>query len=305
MPNHSSSPNTQLSNIPTNVRHFQWNDDYIELLAHKLDLQKVRTMVDIGSGLGTLAGTFALYMRAGAKVYGFDTNDEAIRQAQAFAEANPYSVNLDFQVCDAHDLPLEDGQADLVVSQRVLGAVADPERVLAEMMRVVRPGGKVVVFEPNSIVQALTLDTVSKDYDLEQRLKLVRYQAYYERGKRHYGEGDDSIGDRVPTLFWEAGLEHIEVRMLDKAAALVPPYDSEEKRARAHELMTWLESFEANRETIRKYFLKGGGTEEEFDAFSAWEMKENERIRELIRREAFVHPGGMMTYLVIGQKPAV
>lgn len=297
-----SSSQSQLSTVSTNVRHFLWNDDYIELLSHKLNLQRVRTLVDIGSGLGYLSGLFAIYMPAGAKVLGYDRDAEAIRQAQALADQNPYSVNFKFEVADAHHLPLPDGAADLAICQHLMVFIPDAQAVVNEMKRIVKPGGKVVAFEPNSLVQSLVLDTVSSTYTLEERLMQVRCQAYYERGKRQLKNGDDSVGDRLPQLFLDAGLKDIEVRLSDKAAALVPPYDTDEKRARVQELMTWLDSYEQNREYIRACFLKGGGSEDEFSAFEAWERRENERVRALVEQEKFVHPGGMMTYIVIGTK---
>lgn len=295
-------PDTQLSNIPTNVRHFLWNDDYIELLAHKLDLQKVRTLVDIGSGLGYLSGVFAVYMRPGATVYGFDLDEAVIKQAQAFADENPYSVNFKFQVADVHQLPLTDGQADLAICQHVLVHMKDAAAVVAEMCRAVRPGGKVVAFEPNSLAQSLVLDSVSSTYSIQQRLDQVRYQAYYERGKRHLGGGDDSVGDRLPQLFLNAGLTDIEVRLSDKSAALVPPYDTDEKRARVHELRTWGEAYRANCDYIRSCFIKGGGSETEWAEFDEWERTENARMLEQLDREEFVSAGGLMTYIVIGTR---
>ncbi|MFP5501952.1 MAG: class I SAM-dependent methyltransferase [Candidatus Sericytochromatia bacterium] len=297
------STDQTLSNISTNVRHFMWNDDYIELLAHKLDLQKVRTLVDIGSGSGLLSGIFAIYMRAGATVHGFDLDEAAVQQAQERVRQNPYSVNFEFEVADAHALPMEDDSADLAICHHVLVHVADPAAILKEMIRVVRPGGKVVVFEPNTIVQALVLNSVEDDYSLAQRLDLVRYQYYYERGKTLLGEGDDSIGDHLPRLFLEAGLTEIEVRLSDKAGALVPPYDSREKQARVSELLSWLDAYEQNRDFIRTCFLKGGGTAEEFDRFSAWEIEQNERVRQQIADETFIHPCGMLTYIVMGRVP--
>lgn len=293
----------ELANLVTNVRHFMWNDDYIELLAHKLDLQKVRYLVDIGSGLGYLSGLFAIYMRAGATVHGFDLDAACVKQAQAWANQYAYSVNFKFEQADAHTLPLEDGTADLAICQHVLTHVSDPGAILAEMRRAVKPGGRVVVFEPNSIIQSLILDSVSDDYTLEDRLNRVRYQYFFELGKQRLGDGDDSVGDQLPRLFLEAGFTDIEVRLSDKAAALIPPYDTPEKQARVQELLGWLESYEKNRDYIRRCFLEGGGTAEEFEAFSAAELREQERVREQIGRGEFVYPGGMLTYIVIGRVP--
>jgi ubiquinone/menaquinone biosynthesis C-methylase UbiE len=296
------SPQDHLTNIHTNVRHFQWNDDYIELLSLRLGLQNVKKLVDIGSGLGGLPGLFGLYMKPGSTVYGYDLDPEAVKQAQAFTEAHPYSVKFQFAVADAHALPLADDEADMVICQHVLAHVRDPQQVLAEMARVTRPGGKVVAFEPNSLAQSLVNDSLADDYTLEERLRVVRYQYYYEAGKRAKGDGDDSIGDRLPAMFKAAGLTNLEVRLSDKSAALVPPYDTPEKRARLVELQSWSASFEHNQAYIRECFLAGGGSQAEFEEFKRWELEQNQRMHEQIDRGEFIHPGGMVTYIVMGTK---
>jgi ubiquinone/menaquinone biosynthesis C-methylase UbiE len=296
------SPLDHLTTNPSHVRHFMWNDDYIELLSQKLNLQTVKKLVDIGSGLGGLPGLFGLYMKPGSKVFGYDLNPEVVKQAQAYANAHPYSVGFEFAVADAHHLPLPDNEADLVICQHVLSHVKDPARVLAEMRRVVRPGGQVVAFEPNSLAQSQITDSVDDNTDLEERLRVVRYQFYYEAGKRSLGDGDDSIGDRLPEMFVKAGLGHIEVRLSDKSGALVPPYDTPEKLARRQELLDWPQSFASNQDYIRRCFLAGGGSESEFEAFKLWELGQYGKIRAQIDTEQFVHPGGQVTYIVIGTK---
>jgi SAM-dependent methyltransferase len=51
-------------------------------------------------------------------------------------------------VCDAHDLPLADASVDAAVVQGVLQALVDPQRCVAEMHRVLRPGGFVYAETP-------------------------------------------------------------------------------------------------------------------------------------------------------------
>lgn len=302
MPETPTGRDAELSNLVTNVRHFLWNDDYMELLAHKLDLQKVSALVDIGSGLGYLSGLFGLYMKPGSVVHGFDTDADAVRAAQERADANPWSVNFRFQCADAHELPLADGAADLAVCQHVLMHMPDPAAMLREMVRVVRPGGRVVAFEPNRRIESLVLNSASADDPVEERLKRVRFQLLYEVGRKALGRGNDSVGDRLPALFLEAGLSNIEVRISDKAAALVPPYDTEEKRARVGELLGWARSYESNREFVHECFLAGGGTEAEFAEFEGWAREEHQRVRQAIQAERFVDAGGLLNYIVIGTK---
>lgn len=297
-----ASVDAQLSNNPANVRHFMWNDDYIELLSHRLELAQVKKLVEIGSGLGYLAGLFGLYMKPGSTVRGFDPDPAVVAEARERAAERPYTVNFAFERADAHALPVEDGAADLVISHHVLTNVPDARAAVAEMVRAVRPGGRVVAFEPNSMVQSLVLGQDTAQYGLEERLRLVRYQLLYEAGKKALGHGDDSVGDCLPALFTQAGLTQIEVRISDKAGALVPPYDTEEKRARAQELLGWRATFEENADFIRECFLAGGGSQADWEAYAAWELDQAARIAKGVEAGTYLHPGGLLTYIVIGTK---
>ena len=292
----------QLSNNPANVRHFMWNDDYIELLSHRLELAQVKTLVEIGSGLGYLAGLFGLYMKAGSTVRGFDPDAAVVAEAHARASVRPFSVNFRFEQAPPHQLPVDDASADLVISHHVLTNVPDAQAAVAEMARVVRPGGRVVAFEPNSLVQALVQDSDTAHYGVEERLRQVRYQLLYEAGKKALGKGDDSIGDKLPALFLAAGLRDVEVRLSDKAGAVVPPYEGEEELARIQELLAWRDAFNANAAQIRACLLAGGGTDADWEDYQALELSLADRIAEDIQAGTYLHPGGLLTYIVIGTK---
>lgn len=292
-----------LTASPAQAGHFRWNDDYVELLSHLLGLQTTKTLVDVGAGAGALSSLFALYMKPGAVVHGFVRDAERAAEAQAEADSRAFSVKFAFEAADATALPLEDGVADLAVCQHTLVNEAEPGRVVAELARVVRPGGKVVAFEPNSLIQALVKTSVDPDDDLEARLDLVRYQAYYERGKAKLGFGDDSVGDRLPELFAAAGLTDLEIRLSDKAMAVVPPYATRGQRARVAELRRWLGEYEAHLGFMERCFLAGGGDAEAWERFCALDRAENARIEAALDAGTFTHPGGALTYVVIGRKP--
>jgi len=70
-------------------------------------------------------------------------------------------VNAEFRVGDAQALALPDGAVDACRSERMLQWVPDPERALAEMVRVVRPGGRVVVADTDW--RSLTFDLIEPD----------------------------------------------------------------------------------------------------------------------------------------------
>lgn len=97
-------------------------------------------MLDVGCGAGQIAIPAA---RAGVRVTGVDIAANSIAQARERARAEDLDVN--FIEGDAEMLDLPDASFDLVVS--LIGAMfaPRPERVAAELIRVCRPGGRIVM----------------------------------------------------------------------------------------------------------------------------------------------------------------
>ena len=79
-------------------------------------------------------------------------NDEM--RKTAILNCDTYGVPADFRTMDAHHLEFGDGTFDLVVSRDVLWNLDDPARVYEEMYRVLRPGGKLIVFDGNFYLYA-------------------------------------------------------------------------------------------------------------------------------------------------------
>ena len=106
----------------------------------RIHIEPGTRVLDVASGAGQIAIPMS---RAGAKVTGVDIATNLIEQARARAQAE----NLDarFDEGDAELLPYEDGLFDLVIS--LIGAMfaPRPELVAAELKRVSRPGGKIIM----------------------------------------------------------------------------------------------------------------------------------------------------------------
>lgn len=97
-----------------------------------------RSVLDVGSGVGTVVQALA---RNGVDAHGIDPCEPAVAQARQ----GPGT----FVVGEATALPFADASFDAVGSFTVLEHVADPDAVLREMARVLKPGGRIVIACPN------------------------------------------------------------------------------------------------------------------------------------------------------------
>jgi SAM-dependent methyltransferase len=99
-----------------------------------------QSILDVGCGLG-------MYVRAMSQfsddVHGVDVDPEKV------AEASQDLSNI--RQAPAEDLPFADGALDVVLSHEVIEHVDDDRQAIVEAVRVLKPGGKLVVFAPNRL----------------------------------------------------------------------------------------------------------------------------------------------------------
>jgi ubiquinone/menaquinone biosynthesis C-methylase UbiE len=102
-------------------------------------------VLDIGCGIGHELQRLVSLVGPRGRLVGIDKSDAMVEEARRRAAASRYSI--EYQTADAHELPFADESFDYCRAERVLMYAQDPERILAEMVRVLRPGGGIVVFE--------------------------------------------------------------------------------------------------------------------------------------------------------------
>jgi ubiquinone/menaquinone biosynthesis C-methylase UbiE len=106
-----------------------------------------RVVVDAACGDGYGA---AMIAREGAAcVYGFDISAEAVREAH---DRFACDAGVRFSKADVTNLPLPDNHVDVYLSFETIEHVADDQMLVAEAVRVVKPGGTFVCSTPNRIV---------------------------------------------------------------------------------------------------------------------------------------------------------
>jgi arsenite methyltransferase len=105
------------------------------------NLQPGERVVDLGAG-----GGFDCFIAAGqvgpeGQVVGVDMTEEMLARSRAAASAMGLR-NVEFRQGVIEALPVADAWADVVISNGVINLCADKRRVFAEIMRVLRPGGR-------------------------------------------------------------------------------------------------------------------------------------------------------------------
>ena len=103
-------------------------------------LQAGEHVVDIGSGAGFDSFIAASQVGAKGRVVGVDMTDEMLAKSRATARELGFD-HVEFREGFAEALPVEDGFADVVISNGVINLCADKRAVFNEIRRVLRPGG--------------------------------------------------------------------------------------------------------------------------------------------------------------------
>jgi ubiquinone/menaquinone biosynthesis C-methylase UbiE len=122
-------------------------DALAELLLDLVQFQGDERLLDVGSGLGAVA--FALAPRV-REVVGVERNEEAVARARELAPEN-----VEFVVGDGESLEFDSFSFDAAASVRALHHTPRPERVISEIVRVVRPSGVILVADQIAPVDPL------------------------------------------------------------------------------------------------------------------------------------------------------
>lgn len=261
-------------------------------------------MLDVGCGVGHWGMLLASVMAADARVTGVDREWRWIQAASARALSRGLNGRFSYLRAEAERLPFPDDVFDLTTCQTLLIHLVDPTAAIAEMLRVTRPGGLVVVAEPNNLSEALLLDFVSNQASIDDVVALVRLQLTCERGKVALGEGDNSLGDRVPGLFAAQGLTDIQVHVNDKATALFPPYADAAQRAFREEARDRVTrgSWNWTEQETRRLFVAGGGANSDFPALFTRALASRQNIARGLEDGTYHGVVGGPLYLIAGRK---
>lgn len=111
-----------------------------------LDCQQGDLVLDVGCGRGVDLAEIASQVGSTGVVIGVDSSEKMIAEARS---VNSTEKNISFTCANGCNLPFPKNYFSSARTIRTLQHVENPEQVVAQMHRVVRPGGRLVILEPD------------------------------------------------------------------------------------------------------------------------------------------------------------
>lgn len=130
-----------LDRIPAqSIESFAGVGYYFDLAA----IREGESVVDFGSGSGMDSFIAALKAGANGKVTGVDMTDEQLEKAERLRKERPFR-NVSFHRAYIEKTPFADASFDVAISNGVINLSPEKEKVFAEISRVLKPGGRMVI----------------------------------------------------------------------------------------------------------------------------------------------------------------
>lgn len=203
--------------------------EYRKTVLDNADLQRGATVLDVGAGDGLIAFGAANRVGADGTVVLADISRPVLAKARGVAAETGVDDRCEHIVAAAEELgAIEDGSIDAVTLRSVLIFVEDKERAFSEFERVLRPGGRLSIYEPigefdrEVIERTDDLDDTFLRYDLTRTDHVIPeearalYRRLREYAREHRPDHRSTIAFDERDLFVlaeNAGFEHVHLTL--------------------------------------------------------------------------------------------
>jgi len=257
-----------------------------------------RDVLDLGCGQGHWSCALAPHLPALRRLVGVDREARWVREVVEAWRGAAIDATLDSLQGDAARLPFADQSFDLVTCQTLLIHVPDPVAVLCEARRLLRPGGRLLLSEPNNLAGTLATFALDTELPIAQLLQVAAFHLRCQRGKVALGLGDINYGERLTDAIARARLSFLGSVQVERVDPLTPPYLRESEREALAGARAALEQGVTMwpREEAQRYYTAYDGPDDfdaAYDAVLAYERDVLQRAE----RGQWVIGGGTVHYL--------
>jgi SAM-dependent methyltransferase len=168
--------------------------------------------LDVATGGGGFISTLIAALQDYTEIVGIDVRESPPETDDSVFKRD----HIAYQMMDAHAMAFADVSFDTVTTANALHHMADPQRVLAEMMRVLKPGGHLIVRE-----------MYRDHHQTEEQLTHVYLHRWWVEIDRALGVSPNEIYPRQTVIDWIEALGLRDLTILDYADLDSDPHDAE------------------------------------------------------------------------------
>ena len=194
-----------------------------------MGIDAARRVLDLGCGTGVAARAIAGRSGFSGTVIGIDRSPHLIAAGKRIAGEEGIADRVELLTGDSHELGFEDGAFDAVVAHTLFSHVDDPQTVMAELVRVLRPGGRIGIFDGDyaSLTFATENPDEGKAIDEKIHSAMVTNPRVMRQIPQMLREVDLELLAAFPYIvadtgradFWEGAIQSL-VKLLPKAGVM-------------------------------------------------------------------------------------
>jgi SAM-dependent methyltransferase len=147
-------------------------------------------VADLGCGSGVILSEI-LMLKRGWRGHGLDISQESIKYARKLAAHKGVKERASFQTGDIMTLPYADESLDLVVASEIIEHMPEPLKVISEIRRTLRVGGKLVLTMPVESHTPAHIHALNSGEDLRALCERSGFRVRRLEPHWHFGFGDD------------------------------------------------------------------------------------------------------------------
>ena len=144
-----SDDSSLFSSCLTTLNSLPYFQDYKRKSFGLMNVREGSRVLEVGCGLGFDAIALARIVGESGRVVAVDSSRTMLQEARARARAESLGLCIDFLLADAGSLEHADETFDCARIDRTLQHIPEPKRVLREMARVTKRGGRILAYEPD------------------------------------------------------------------------------------------------------------------------------------------------------------